>query len=57
MDQWQSHVMHEVTDAFQDDDRLLRITELMMDMSEGGLVPEPIADAIFIHINNINTGG
>lgn len=57
MDLWQSHVMHEVTDAYQDDDRLLRITELMMDMSEGGLVPEPIADAIFIHINNINTGG
>lgn len=57
MDVWQSHVMHEVTDAYQDDDRLLRITELMFDMWEGGLVPEPIADAIFQHIQNVNTGG
>jgi len=49
--------MHEVTDAFQDDERLLRITELMFDMWEGGLVPEQIADPIFTHIQNINTGG
>lgn len=57
MDVWQSHVMHEVTDAYLDDDRLLRITELMCDMCDGGLVPEPVADAIFQHIQNINTGG
>jgi len=50
-------LMHEVTDAFQDDERLLRITELMFDMWEGGLVPEQIADPIFTHIQNINTGG
>jgi hypothetical protein len=57
MEVWQSHVMHEVTDAYLDDDRLLRITELMYDMWDGGLVPEPVADAIFQHIQNINTGG
>lgn len=57
MDVWQSHVMHEITDAFLDDDRLLRITELMCDMCDGGLVPEPVADAIFQHIQNVNTGG
>lgn len=57
MDVWQSHVMHEITDALHDENRLLAITEMMCAMEQGGLVPDKVADDIFIHIQNVNTGG
>lgn len=57
MDVWQSHVMHEITDAMHDENRLLAITELMWSMEQGGLVPNRVADEVFTHIQNVNTGG
>jgi hypothetical protein len=57
MDTWQQHVSLEISDALGNDDRLLQITQALKQMDSAELIPEPISDALFNHITNVNEGG
>lgn len=54
MDQWQQHVLLEISDAIGNEDRLLTITNLLFDMEQEGLVPDEIGDKLFNYISFIN---
>lgn len=57
MDQWQQHVALEISDSLGDDERLLEITESLMQMDQANLIPADIADQLFNQISLHNTGG
>ncbi len=57
MDKWQQHVCLEISDALGNDERLLEITQALMQMDGAELIPEPISDSLFNHITNVNEGG
>lgn len=57
MDTWKEHVALEISDAFGDPDRLLAITQALLRMEEESLIPQPVSDELFNHIDGINQGG
>lgn len=57
MDQWQQHVSLEISDAVGNDQRLLEITEVLMQMDVASLMPEAVSDQLFNQISLTNSGG
>jgi hypothetical protein len=55
-DDWQTHVRLEITDATFDSNRLLDITNNLVDMEEADLIPDHIADDLFSLIRIHNEG-
>ena len=57
MDQWQQHVSLEISEALGNDERMLEITESLVQMDSADLIPDEVADRLFLMLSISNTGG
>ena len=53
-DAWENHVRYEIMDACTDTERLLAITDTLLELESLDLIPDQTADRLFEMIRNVN---